>query len=136
MRVCWEAYSNGKFMPSCAMNALVVLNCILLVTLSIVVMNFMTITNLEAKKNERNEQLTKVRCLYWDILEIILATEINAFPFLYSFSSIWQKCIFCLLCARHFPGHWWQTDGQHIPEYFHFWIKTVSPGFAQAFSFL
>lgn len=64
MRVCWKAYSNGKFMPSCAMNALVVLNCTLLVTLSIVVMNFMTITNLEAKKNERNDQLTKVRCLY------------------------------------------------------------------------
>lgn len=61
-------------MPSCGMNTLVVLNCVLLVILSIEITNFMTITDLETKKNERNEHLTKVRCLYRAILEIFLAT--------------------------------------------------------------
>lgn len=61
-------------MPSCGMNTLVVLDCVLLVVLTTEITNFMTITDLEAKKNERNEYLTKVRCLYCAILEIFLAT--------------------------------------------------------------
>lgn len=78
-------------------------------------------------KGKWNEQLTKVRCLYCDGLEILLATELkNTFPTFYSFSSIWQKCIFCLLCARHFLGHWWQNDRQHIPEYFYLWKKILT----------
>lgn len=37
-------------MPSCGMNTLVVLDCVLLVVLTIEITNFMTITDLEAKK--------------------------------------------------------------------------------------
>lgn len=37
-------------MPSCDMNTLVVLDCVLLVVLTIEITNFMTITDLEAKK--------------------------------------------------------------------------------------
>lgn len=49
------------------MKALAVLNFALLMVLSKVVMNFMTITATEAKKYERNEQLTKIRHLNCDI---------------------------------------------------------------------
>lgn len=63
-------------------NTSVILNCALLMVLCIVIMNFMTITDIEAKKYKRNEQLTKVRCLYCDILEIFLATNYKYFSFL------------------------------------------------------
>lgn len=55
-------------------------------------MNFMTITNLEAKKNERNEQLSKTRCLYCDILEIFLDTEIKYFFCLIVLKLYFVKC--------------------------------------------
>lgn len=45
--------------------------------LSIAVMNFMTITDIEAKKYERNEQLTEVRFMYCDILEIFFGHRIK-----------------------------------------------------------
>lgn len=48
-------------MPPCGMKALAALNFALLMVLSKVVMNFMTVTATEAKKYKRNEQLTKIR---------------------------------------------------------------------------
>lgn len=54
-------------MPPCGMKALAALNFALLMVLSKVVMNLMTRTATEAKKYERNEELTKVRQLNCDI---------------------------------------------------------------------
>lgn len=54
-------------MPPCGMKALAVLNFALLMVLSKAVMNLMTITATEAKKYEKNEQVTKVRHLNYDI---------------------------------------------------------------------
>lgn len=69
-------------MSSHGTKTLVVLNCALLMVLSTAVMNFMSITDFEARKDERNKQLTKVRYLYCDTLSIFLATELKYFSLL------------------------------------------------------
>ena len=100
-------------MPLRGMNIWVVLNYALIMVLSIAVMNFMTITDIEAKKYERNEQLTEVRFMYCDILEIFLATELKYFSFLIFLQFNSTKMHFLSSLCQTLPWtlviQWWAT---------------------------